>query len=114
MVTPSVQIVSAAMLPLVVRDADGRELVLRRMTALDRLRLFKAIGPVLSQNNLYLGMATLASSVTSIDAVPVPAPATEGQIEALVARLGDAGIAAVAAAFSAEAAPVMGSAEQGN
>jgi hypothetical protein len=102
------------MLPLVVRDADGRELVLRRMTALDRLRLFKAIGPVLSQNNLYLGMATLAASVTSIDSVPVPPPATEGQIEALVARLGDAGISAVAAAFSAEAAPVMGSAEQGN
>jgi hypothetical protein len=114
MVSPSVQIVSAAMLPLVVRDADGRELVLRRMTALDRLRLFKAIGPVLSQNSLYLGMATLAASVTSIDSVPVPPPATEGQIEALVARLGDAGISAVAAAFSAEAAPVMGSAEQGN
>jgi hypothetical protein len=112
--TPSVQIVSAAMLPLVVRDADGRELVLRRMTALDRLRLFKAIGPVLSQNNLYLGMATLAASVTSIDTVPVPAPVTEGQIEALVARLGDTGIAAVAGAFSAEAHPEMGSVEQGN
>ena len=114
MVTPSVQLVSAAMLPLVVHDADGRELVLRRMTALDRLRLFKAIGPVLSQNNLYLGMATLAASVTSIDAVPVPPPVTEGQIEALVARLGDTGIAAVAGAFAAEARPDMGSAEQGN
>ena len=114
MTPPSVQIVSAAMLSLVVRDADGRELVLRRMTALDRLRLFKAIGPVLSQNNLYLGMATLAASVTCIDSVPVPAPATEAQIEALVARLGDGGIAAVAAAFAAAPAPVMGSAEQGN
>jgi hypothetical protein len=114
MTAPSVQIVSAAMLPLVVRDADGRELVLRRMTALDRLRLFKAIGPVLSQNNLYLGMATLAASVTSIDTVPVPAPATETQIEALVARLGDSGIAAVAAAFAAAPATEMGSAEQGN
>ncbi len=114
MTAPSVQIVSAAMLPMVVRDTDGRELVLRRLTALDRLRLFKAIGPVLSQNNLYLGMATLAASVTSIDSVPVPPPATEGQIEALVARLGDCGIAAVAAAFAAESAPAMGSAEQGN
>ena len=114
MTTPSVQIVSAAMLPLAVRDADGRELVLRRMTALDRLRLFKAIGPVLSQNNLYLGMATLAGSVTCIDSVPVPPPSTEAHIEALVARLGDAGIAAVAAAFAAAPAPAMGSAEQGN
>ena len=114
MSTPSAQIVSAAMAPLVVHDADGRELVLRRMTALDRLRLFKAIGPVLAQNNLYLGMATLAASVVAIDSIPVPPPATEGQIEGLVARLGDSGIAAVAAAFSAESVPVMGSAEQGN
>jgi hypothetical protein len=112
--SPTAQIINAAMAPLVVRDADGRELVLRRLTALDRLRLFKAIGPILSQNNLYLGMATLAASVTSIDTIPVPAPANEGQIEALVARLGDVGIAAVAAAFAAEPQVSMGSTAQGN
>jgi hypothetical protein len=114
MTSPSAQIVSAAMAPLVVRDADGRELVLRRLSALDRLRLFKAIGPSLSQNNLYLGMATLAASVTAIDTIPVPAPVNEGQLEALVGRLGDAGIAAVAAALAADAQPPMGSAAQGN
>jgi hypothetical protein len=110
----SAQIVGSAMAPLVVRDAEGRELVLRRLTALDRLRLFKAIGPVQSQNNLYLGMATLAAAVTAIDQVPVPPPATEAQIESLVARLGDSGIAAVADALANHVQPVMGSAEQGN
>jgi hypothetical protein len=114
MSSPSAQIVSAAMAPLVVRDADGRELVLRRLTALDRLRLFKALGPSLSQNSLYLGMATLAAAVTAIDTIPVPCPVTEGQLEALVGRLGDTGIAAVAAAFAAEPQPLMGSAAQGN
>jgi hypothetical protein len=114
MPTPSAQIVSAAMKPLVVHDVEGRELVLRRLTALDRLRLFKAIGPVLSQNNLYLGMATLAASVTAIDSIPIPAPTTEGQVEALVARLGDTGIAAVAGALATESPPSMGSAVQGN
>jgi hypothetical protein len=114
MAGPSAQIVSAAMTPLVVHDADGRELVLRRLTALDRLRLFKAIGPILSQNTLYLGMATLAVSVTAIDSIPIPAPATEGQVEALVARLGDAGIAAVAGALATDSPPIMGSAAQGN
>lgn len=79
-----------------VSDREGRLLTLRRMGALDRLRLFKAIGPVLAQNPPYLGMAMLASSVTAIDEVPVPAPATEAQIEALISRLGDSGIAAVA------------------
>ncbi len=114
MTSPSAQIVASASSTLVVHDADGRELVLRRMTALDRLRLFKAIGPVLSQNNPYLGMAMLAASVVAIDTVPVPPPVTEGQIEALVARLGDVGIAAVASHLAAEPAPVLGSAAQGN
>lgn len=93
---PSARIVAQADAALQVSDRQGRLLTLRRMGALDRLRLFKAIGPVLAQNPPYLGMAMLASSVTAIDDVPVPAPATEAQIEALISRLGDLGIAAVA------------------
>ena len=46
-----------------VTDSDGRRLTLRRLTALDRLRLFKAAGPVLAQNQPWLGMALLACSV---------------------------------------------------
>ena len=114
MSAPSAQIVAAAIAPLVVHDADGRELVLRRMTSLDRLRLFKALGPLLSQNNAYLGMAMLAASVVAIDTIPVPAPVTEGQLEALVGRLGNAGIEAVASALAIGVAPPMGSAAQGN
>ena len=93
---PSARIVAQAAAVLCVSDREGRSLTLRRMGALDRLRLFKAIGPVLAQNPPYLGMAVLASSVTAIDDVPVPQPVNEGQIEALISRLGDAGIAAVA------------------
>jgi hypothetical protein len=114
MPSPSAQIVSAACSVQTVQDADGRALMVRRLSALDRLRLFKAIGPVLSQNNPYLGMAMLAASVSAIDQVPVPAPVTEAHIETLVARLGDAGIAAVAAALSADSTPAPGSADPGN
>ena len=85
---------------LTVRDGTGRELTLRELTALDRLRLFKAVGSSLSQNTAYLGMALLAISVTAIDGVPVPAPATEAQVEAVIAKLGDAGLAAVADAMT--------------
>jgi len=111
---PGARLVAAAAAAIVVRDAQGRELVLRRMTALDRLRLFKAIGPHLSQNTPYLGMAMLAASVTAMDGVPVPAPATEGQLEALIARLGDCGIAAAAAGLSADGTQEMESSAQGN
>jgi len=88
-----------------VTDADSRRLVLRRLTALDKLRLFKAAGPVLAQNQPWLGMAMLACSVASIDEIPIPPPVSEQQIEALVSRLGDAGIAAVASALGNEQAP---------
>lgn len=98
------RLVAAAEAAPEARDGMGRVLGLRRLTALDKLRLFKAAGPVLAQNQMWLGMAVLACSVSAIDGVPVPAPANEAQIEALVARLGDAGIAAVSAALG-EAAP---------
>ena len=93
--TPTQRIVAEAAAGLTVTDAGGHRLQFRRPGALDRLRLFKALGPVLSGNDRYVGYAMLAFCVMSIDDVPVPAPASEAQIEALVARLGDAGLAAV-------------------
>jgi hypothetical protein len=98
--TPSARLVAAAQAAPDVCDASGRRLGLRRLTALDKLRLFKAAGPVLAQNQSWLGMAVLAASVVAIDDVPVPAPSTEAQVEALVARLGDEGLAAVADALA--------------
>ncbi|MGD0103389.1 MAG: hypothetical protein ABSC06_05055 [Rhodopila sp.] len=70
--------------------------MLRRLTALDTLRLFKAAGPALAQNEPWLSMAGLVFSVLEIDGVPVPPPATESQIETLIDRLGEEGLAAIA------------------
>ncbi len=104
---PTERIVAEARAAMVVVDADGRSLEFRRPGALDRLRLFKALGPVLSGNDRYVGYAMLAYCVTAIEGVPLPAPGTEGQVEALVARLGDAGLAAVGEGL-AEATPGNG------
>jgi hypothetical protein len=104
MAAPSSRLIAAAQAAPCVTDTQGRRLQLRRLTALDKLRLFKAAGPVLAQNQSWLGMAVLATSVAAIDDVPVPTPVNEAQIEALVARLGDAGIAAVGVAL-AESGP---------
>ena len=103
--TPSSRLIAAAEAITAVADSQGRRLALRRLGALDRLRLFKAAGAALVGNAGWMGMATLACSVTAIDDVPVPAPASEAQVEALVARLGDIGIAAVAAWLSVAASP---------
>ena len=114
MTSPSASILAAAATMDTCHDALGRELTFRHMTALDRLRLFKAIGPVLAQNSPYLGMAMLASTVTAIDGVPIPAPSTEAQLEALIFKLGDIGIAAAAKIHAAHQEAVLGSVAQGN
>ena len=93
--TPTRQILASASERLTVTDATGRTIELRRPNALDRLRLFKAVGPALAENDRYLGLAMLAACVTAIDGVPVPPPATENQIESLVQRLDDHGLSAV-------------------
>ena len=94
--SPSVSIIQSSLQTEAVVDIRGRRLNVRKLTALDKLRLFKAAGPELSQNHPWLGMAMLASAVVSIDDIPVPSPVNEQQIEALVGRLGDDGIAAIA------------------
>ena len=93
--TPTRQVLAAAVEHLTVTDANGRSIELRRPNALDRLRLFKAVGPALAENDRYLGLSMLAACVTAIDGVPVPPPATENQIEALVQRLDDPGLTAI-------------------
>jgi hypothetical protein len=103
--TPSASILAAATAAETIVDGDGRRLSIRRMTALDRLRLYKAAGASLSQNQPWLGMAFIACSVGAIDDVPVPAPSNELQIEAMIARLGDAGVAAVAQALQQSSEP---------
>lgn len=87
-----------------IQDSLGRELAIKRLGALDRLRIFKAIGSNLSSNAPYLGMAMLAFSVTAIDGIPVPAPGNEAQLEALIQKLGDEGIDAVADSLDADEA----------
>jgi hypothetical protein len=111
---PSDTIIKNYSTPIIVHDADGRQFSVRQMGALDRLRLFKALGYELAQNPPYLGMAMLAASVVAIDGIPVPSPVTEPQLESLVQRLGDVGIAAVACALSAQNAPVLETTNQGN
>jgi len=93
--SPSERIIIDATKTFEVTDAAGRKLMVRRPGALDRLRLFKAVGPALANNERYVGYAMLAMCVSAIDGVPQPAPMTEGQLEALVHRLGDAGMIAV-------------------
>ena len=97
--TPSEAIIGHSIRTVGIVDSKGRRLTVRRLRALDTLRLFKAAGPALALNESWLSMAALAFAIEAIDDVPVPSPATEAQIESLIERLGDEGLAAVADAL---------------
>jgi hypothetical protein len=112
--TPSQVIVANASQSVSTIDAKGRRLTLRRLTALDTLRLFKAAGPVLAQNEPWLSLAGMAYSVLDIDGVPVPSPVTEAQIEGLIDRLGDEGLSAIADSMRDEPLPPATRADVGN
>ncbi len=98
--TPSGRIIAAAQAQKVTVDSRGRKLTYRRLGALDRARLFKAIGPSNSTNAPYMGMAMLAASVTAVDGHPTIFPTRDAEIEAAIAKLDDPGIDAVALALS--------------
>ena len=98
--TPSEQIVKAANFTDTITDPVGRALAVRRLNALDKLRMLEVVGPENSRNEAFLGIATVACHVTAIDGDPVAFPRTRGQLDALVQRLDDHGIAAVASALA--------------
>lgn len=104
--TPSGRIIAAAQAQKETTDSKGRRLIYRRLGALDRARLFKAIGAANATNAPYMGMAMLSASVTSIDGVPTIFPTRDAEIEAAIARLDDPGMDAVAAALALEFMPV--------
>ena len=49
----------------------------------------------MSENSAWLGMAALTIAVVSIDGIPVPSPASENQIEAIIGKLGEHGMTAI-------------------
>ena len=80
-------------------DARGRKIALRKLNALDRMRLSELVGGENAKNEAYMTYATLAYHVASIDGDAVPKPATKAQLEALVQRLDEDGLAAAVKAL---------------
>jgi hypothetical protein len=76
-----------------VKDSAGRTIKVKRLSALDRVRLFRAMGATDSENRLLQSYAATAAAVTEIDGHPVPFPSTSLQLDALIGRLDEHGLA---------------------
>jgi hypothetical protein len=84
-----------------VIDALGRTLKIKRLSALDKVKLFKATGSTLSENRIVGSYYATAAACVSIDGAPVPFPTTELQLDALVGRLDEAGLESILVALIA-------------
>jgi len=75
-------------------DAQGRILTLKKPGVLAQFRLVEALGDS-AKNETYMGMVFPLLFVSAVDGEPVPQPRSKGEVEALIQRLGDDGIAAL-------------------
>jgi hypothetical protein len=83
------------MMEQVITDKTGRRITLRRVGVLEQLRMVKALGSNLADNQPYMRVAILAAHAEMIDDIPLPFPVDEGGVEALLERLGDDGMTAL-------------------
>src|SRR5277367_752322 len=99
--SPSEAVIKAANATVTVKDERGRDITVRKLKTLDRMRLLELVGADNAMNDRYLGYATLAYCVSSIDGDPIPTINSKVALEAVVQRLDDDGINAVASAVAA-------------
>jgi hypothetical protein len=97
--------------PVVLTDAKGRKLTLRKITVLEQVRMLRAIGPAQSENQPYFQMVECACMVAQIDELPMMMPNNEQQIDAVISRLGDEGMSAVMVSRIAEVQAARDAAE---
>ncbi len=82
-------------------DSRGRAIKVRKLSALDRVRLFRALGATDSENKILQTYAATAAAVTELDGAPVPFPSTSLQLDALIGRLDETGLEAAVRALIA-------------
>lgn len=105
--TPTQEVVAKKPKRIVTRvDSLSRVLTVKFLSPLDRMRLAKIIGGKDAQNEVYLGYAALAFAVQKIDDEEASTN-TVREIEFLVDRLGDEGLACVADCYQQDFAGML-------
>jgi hypothetical protein len=90
-----------------VVDDLGRKLELRQLSRREVMRFMRMWGPA-SNIEAWLSLALSVATVKSIDGVPMPAPTTPDQVEALADKLGPEGTKAVGEWYMAQPATDLG------
>ena len=92
---PSSEIIKEALKLSVVTDDRGRQITLQKPNAYAPFALLELAGPQRSVNEALMGQVQPLLYVTKIDSDPISRPVRWVEIEALILRLDDDGMAAV-------------------
>ena len=93
--TPTQAVAASARATLVVIDARGRSITVRRLSPLARMNMIRIIPAADGEKAQYVGYCALACGVAEIDGERYPNPTSIRQIEAIVQTLDDDGLEAV-------------------
>lgn len=92
--TPSEQLVRQANAETTVTDEKGRKLTFKRPGPLAQYQIVEAMGDAASNGTL-MQMVNPLIYVVAIDGEPVYLPANRREVDALILKLGDEGLAAL-------------------
>jgi hypothetical protein len=109
--TPSQRIIKDAVAPKILIDATGKKLTIRKLTALDQLKLYRAIGSEHCDNQRVYWMSAAAAGVSHINGVFMPFPKNQDQIDDRMKRIGDEGLAVIMQDQAAEVKVIMDAAK---
>lgn len=93
-INPSAEVVAKALAEVVVTDANGRSIKLKKPGVLAQYRLVEALGDT-AKNEMYRAMVMPLLYVAEINGEAVFPLTSKSQIEALIQQLDEAGIEAV-------------------
>lgn len=99
-VTPTQAAVANGSKFLRVTDSLGRSIGIKKLGPGERMRYMRILGGELSENIIYFGHAMLAAAVVEFEGVAVAASNKFVELEALVGKLDDEGLAAIASAMA--------------
>ncbi len=93
--TPTEQVIAKANAEAWVTDATGRVIKLKKPGVLAQYRLVEVVGADAARNDVYMSMVLPLIFVSEIDGKPLQQPRTKIEVDALIQRLDEDGIAAV-------------------
>ena len=102
---PSEDVVAEASLETTARDRRGRVFTLRKPNVLAQYRLVRTLGGEASKNEVYMNMIMPILWVAAIDGEEIPPFRTEMELEALILRIEEDGLVAIASALGGMSVP---------